>query len=113
VAYRLLQTETYPSWLYSVKNNATTIWEEWNGWTKEKGFSGSSFNHYSLGSVGRWLYQSVAGIDTDNIEVGFKRILIKPNPGVGLTFVTAQYKSINGLIKSHWEIKATEFILKV
>jgi alpha-L-rhamnosidase len=73
----------------------------------------NSFNHYSLGSVGRWLYQSVAGIDTDNTEVGFKKILIKPHPGEGITYVSASYKSINGLIKSHWETNGTEFVLKV
>jgi alpha-L-rhamnosidase len=116
VAYRLLQTDTYPSWGYSIKYNATTIWERWDGWTKEKGFQTprmNSFNHYSLGSVGRWLYQSMAGIDTDNIEVGFKKILIKPHPGEGITYVSAAYKSINGLIKSHWETNGTEFVFKV
>ncbi|CAG2122798.1 unnamed protein product, partial [Medioppia subpectinata] len=87
VAYRLLLQDTYPSWGYSIKYNATTIWERWDGWTKEKGFQDpamNSFNHYSLGSVGRWLYQSVAGIDTDNEEVGFKRIIIAPKPAAGL-----------------------------
>jgi len=116
VAYRLLQTDTFPSWGYSIKYNATTIWERWDGWTKEKGFQDpgmNSFNHYSLGSVGRWLYQSVAGIDTDNTEVGFKKVVIKPHPGEGLTYVTASYKSINGLITTHWETKGTEFDLKV
>ncbi len=100
VAYRLLQTDTFPSWGYSIKYNATTIWERWDGWTKEKGFQSpgmNSFNHYSLGSVGRWLYQSV----------------IKPHPGEGLTYVSAVFKSINGLIKSHWETNGTEFVLKV
>ncbi len=116
VAYRLLQTDTFPSWGYSIKYNATTIWERWDGWTKEKGFQNprmNSFNHYSLGSIGRWLYQSVAGIDTDNNEVGFKNILIKPHPGEGITYVSASYKSINGLINSHWETNGTEFVLKV
>ncbi|HEX2862525.1 MAG TPA: family 78 glycoside hydrolase catalytic domain, partial [Lacunisphaera sp.] len=35
VAYRLLLQDTYPSWLYPVQHGATTIWERWNGWTKE------------------------------------------------------------------------------
>ncbi len=116
VAYRLLQTDTFPSWGYSIKYNATTIWERWDSWTKEKGFQEpgmNSFNHFTFGSIGRWLYQSVAGIDTDNTEVGFKKILIKPNPGEGITYVSAAYKSINGLIKSHWETNGTEFVLKV
>ncbi|MDP8944702.1 MAG: family 78 glycoside hydrolase catalytic domain, partial [Actinomycetota bacterium] len=60
VAYRLLENETYPSWGYTVKNGATTIWERWDGWTEENGFQSpnmNSFNHYSLGSVGEWLYR--------------------------------------------------------
>src|ERR1035437_7813718 len=59
IAYKLLLQETFPGWLYSVKNGATTIWERWDGWTQEKGFQDpgmNSFNHYSLGSVGEWLY---------------------------------------------------------
>jgi len=113
VAYRLLLTDTYPSWGYMIKYNATTIWENWDSYTNEKQPKDTSFNHYSLGSVGQWLYQSVAGIDTDSTEVGFKKVLIKPNPGEGLTFVKADYKSINGLIKSHWEIVGKQFVLNV
>ena len=116
VAYRLLLQDTYPSWGYSIKYNATTIWERWDGWTKEKGFQDpgmNSFNHYSLGSVGRWMFQSVAGIDTDDKGVGFKKIIIKPNPEKGLTFVDSEFRSINGLIKSSWNLTEHTFKLKV
>ncbi|CAG2110526.1 unnamed protein product, partial [Medioppia subpectinata] len=116
VAYRLLLQDTYPSWGYSIKYNATTIWERWDGWTNEKGFQNpqmNSFNHYSLGSVGRWLYQSVAGIDTDNEEVGFKGIIIAPKPAAGLTSVKAHYPSINGLIGSAWETNGVNITLTV
>ncbi|CAG2120362.1 unnamed protein product, partial [Medioppia subpectinata] len=68
---------------------------------------------YSLGSVGRWLYQSVAGIDTDNEEVGFKRIIIAPKPAAGLTSVKAHYPSINGLIGSAWETNGVNITLTV
>ncbi|CAG2108671.1 unnamed protein product, partial [Medioppia subpectinata] len=116
VAYRLLLQDTYPSWGYSIKYNATTIWERWDGWTKEKGFQDpgmNSFNHYSLGSVGRWLYQSVAGIDTDNEKVGFKLIIIAPKPAAGLTSVKAHYPSINGLIGSAWETNGVNITLTI
>ncbi|OYU98022.1 MAG: alpha-L-rhamnosidase, partial [Verrucomicrobiales bacterium VVV1] len=66
VAYKLLLRDDYPSWLYPVKHGATTIWERWNGWTKEDGFFNphmNSLNHYSLGSVGEWLFRHVAGIE--------------------------------------------------
>jgi len=57
-AYRLVLNQTYPSWLLQVKLGSTTMWERWDGWTPEKGISGSgmnSFNHYWLGCVGEWL----------------------------------------------------------
>ena len=116
IAYRLVLQDTYPSWGYSIKYNATTVWERWDGWTKEKGFQDpgmNSFNHYSLGSVGRWMFQSVAGIDTDEENVGFKKIIIRPNPGEGLTFVDSSYDSIHGLIESSWNTTKDQFLLKV
>ena len=67
-AYTLLMQDTFPSWLFSVKQGATTIWERWDGWTPEKGFQDpgmNSFNHYSLGSCGEWLFDTAAGIDLD------------------------------------------------
>ncbi|HMP81383.1 MAG TPA: family 78 glycoside hydrolase catalytic domain [Verrucomicrobiota bacterium] len=81
VAYRLLLQETYPSWLYPVKHGATTIWERWNGWTHEEGFFNphmNSFNHYSLGSVGEWLFRHVAGIELDPDVPGFQKFILKP-----------------------------------
>ena len=113
IAYRILLQDTYPSWGYTIKYNATTIWERWDCYTVEKGFEGSSFNHYSLGSVGKWLYQTVAGIGQQEDSIGFKKILIKPTPGNGLSFVNASYESINGLITSSWTIDTKTFTLKV
>jgi len=60
-AYGLLKQTTWPSWLYSVTQGATTIWERWDGWTHDKGFQDqgmNSFNHYAYGAVGAWMYAS-------------------------------------------------------
>jgi alpha-L-rhamnosidase len=114
VAYRLLNQDTFPSWGYSIKNGATTIWERWDGWTEQKGFQDpgmNSFNHYAFGSVGRWLFGTVAGIDTD--DAGYKRIRIEPKPGGGITYARASYRSIYGKIVSDWKIKNGEFTLNV
>jgi alpha-L-rhamnosidase len=105
VAYRLLLQDTYPSWLYPVKHGATTIWERWNGWTHEDGFFNphmNSFNHYSLGSVGEWLFRHVAGIELDPLEPGFRRFTLKPFLGAGLDFARASYRSLQGQICSEW-----------
>ena len=114
VAYRLLENETYPSWGYTIKNGATTIWERWDGWTEENGFQSpnmNSFNHYSLGSVGEWLYRYVGGIDAET--PGFGRILIHPRPGGSLTHARAEYDSVRGEIVSAWSIEDDQFNLGV
>lgn len=106
VAYRLLLQETYPSWLYPVRHGATTIWERWNGWTHQDGFFNphmNSFNHYSLGSVGEWLFRHVAGIELDPEEPGFQRFVLRPFVGAGLDFARASYRSLHGEITSHWQ----------
>ncbi len=105
VAYQLLLNDTFPSWGYSIKHGATTIWERWDGWTADKGFQDvgmNSFNHYSLGSVGEWLQRYVAGIDLDPDRPGFAHVLIRPHPGPGLTYARAEYQSVRGRIVSGW-----------
>jgi alpha-L-rhamnosidase len=114
VAYRLLNNETYPSWGYTIKNGATTIWERWDGWTDENGFQSpnmNSFNHYSLGSVGEWLYRYVAGIDLG--APGYGSIVIRPRPGGGLTHARGEYDSVRGRISSAWKIEDDRFVLEV
>lgn len=116
VAFKLLLQDTYPSWGFTIKNNATTMWERWDGWSKEKGFqtpSMNSFNHYSFGSVGRWMFQYMAGIDTDDQAVGFKKIIIRPHIGDGINYTYASYNSIHGLIQSNWTVTNKKFSLKV
>jgi alpha-L-rhamnosidase len=113
VAYRLLENETHPSWGYTIRNGATTIWERWDGWTEEKGFQSpnmNSFNHYSLGSVGEWLYRYVAGIDLG--EPGYGRIVIRPRPGGNLTHASGAYDSVRGRISSSWKIEDNQFVLE-
>jgi len=113
IAYRLLTNDTFPSWGYSIKNGATTIWERWDGWTEDKGFqdpSMNSFNHYSFGAVGRWLFSTVAGIDTDG--PGYKKIIIRPQPGE-ITSAKASYDSIHGVIATDWVLKDGTFKLDV
>jgi alpha-L-rhamnosidase len=66
LAYKLLTNKQYPSWLYSVVNGATSIWERLNSYTVENGFGGNnsmnSFNHYSFGAVAAWMYNYSLGI---------------------------------------------------
>ena len=116
LAYKLLLNDTFPSWGYSIRRGATTIWERWDGWTNEKGFQDpgmNSFNHYSLGSVGEWMYASVAGIDVDPNRPAFKHIVMKPHLGGGLSFAKANHDSPYGRIESDWRVENGRFIWKI
>ena len=116
VAYRLLLNETFPSWGYSIKQGATTIWERWDGWTEEKGFQDpgmNSFNHYAFGSVGEWLFRFIAGIDLDPEIPGYKRIIIRPHPGGRMEYVHAEYDSIHGRIASGWKLENDQLTMSV
>jgi alpha-L-rhamnosidase len=110
VAYKLLLQDSFPSWLFSVKHGATTIWERWDGWTPEKGFQNpgmNSFNHYSLGSCGEWLYDSVAGIRWDIEQPGYKHIILRPLPPPETQIIWAKgtLGSVYGKITSDWKIE--------
>ena len=106
IAYELLFQRKNPSWLYSVDNGATTIWERWNSYTKDNGMGPrdmNSFNHYAYGCVCEWLWKTMAGISADTSEPGFRRIIMKPIPDRRLGFVNAEYTSAAGKIKSSWK----------
>lgn len=108
VAYRLLLQDTYPSWLYPVKMGATTIWERWDGIRPDKTFeaaSMNSFNHYSYGAIGDWMYRVMAGMDTYADGPGYKHIKIMPHPGGGFTHATASLETYYGNLSSGWEVK--------
>jgi len=116
LAWQLVLTNTYPSWLFSVKNGATTIWERWDGWTPERGFQDSSmnsFNHYSLGSVGAWLYSGAAGIQADESQPGYKHFFLRPQFTMRLSYVKASLDSPYGIISSHWRIKNDQLVYDV
>ncbi|GGM62121.1 alpha-L-rhamnosidase [Microbacterium saperdae] len=105
LAYALLFQEEFPSWGYSIRHGATTIWERWDGWTEHAGFQTvemNSFNHYSLGSVGEWLYRHVAGIEQAEDSVGFRRLRIAPQFTDRFDHVRASYESVRGLIEVGW-----------
>jgi alpha-L-rhamnosidase len=102
LAYKLASNKTYPSWGYMAENGATTIWELWNGNTAAPEMN--SQNHVMLlGDLMIWYYENMAGIKSDPEAPGFKRIIMKPDFGAGLTYVNASYESIHGLIKSRWK----------
>ncbi|OHX64806.1 glycoside hydrolase family 78 protein [Flammeovirga pacifica] len=106
LAFMLLNRKEYPSWLYPVTQGATTIWERWDT-QKPDGtiIDGmNSFNHYAYGAIGEWLYSHVGGVQLDEENPGYKRIVFSPHPGGGLTSSRTAFESLYGEIVSDWSI---------
>jgi len=128
LAVKHFQSRKFPSWGYEVEQGATTIWERWNGYTKEFGFGGpdgsqnaamNSFAHYSFGAVCEWMINDLAGIQSDG--PGYEKIIIhphSPSPGSNsarepIHWVKAHYDSIHGRIASEWRRTENRFELTV
>lgn len=112
-AYDLLLSTDLPSWLYSVKNGATTIWERWNSYSLEDSFadaSMNSFNHYSYGSILEWLYQYAAGIKYRIVD-GIGEFELFPMIDKGNKYndeerifkLSSKVETIAGLVEISWE----------
>ena len=113
IAYELLFQRKNPSWLYSVDNGATTIWERWNSYMVKEGMGPkgmNSFNHYAYGCVCEWIWETCAGIASDPAQPGFKHIIMKPIPDKRLGHISAEYQSAAGLIKSAWCYEGDQWI---
>ncbi|TNB48425.1 alpha-L-rhamnosidase [Martelella lutilitoris] len=106
-AVDLLLQETYPSWGFSIRHGATTIWERWDGWTPEGGFQSpnmNSFNHYAYGAVGEWIWSRLAGIDWSEAGPGYAHVMARPVFDRRIGHVTAAYEARTGTVESRWRI---------
>ena len=113
LALELLFKQTYPSWLFSVNQGATTMWERWDGFSYDKGYAdkAGSLNHYAYGAIGEWLYDRLAGISP--LTAGYQTIRIAPVITDHLSFVEAKYQSPYGLIHSKWQRNGKEVVMDI
>lgn len=106
-AYKLFEQEEYASWLYPVKNGATSVWERWNSYTVEDGFGGNnsmnSFDHFSLGAIVEWMMRCHLGIDHD--APGWQSFVLAPVVGGSFTHAEGSFQSPWGTIQSGWDAK--------
>lgn len=104
VAYKLLLQKTCPSWIYPVSMGATTIWERWDSMLKDGTIPDTgmnSFNHYSYGAIGDWLYRSAVGIRED--APGYKSIKVKPHTGGDFEYMKASTLTPYGKVYAGWK----------
>lgn len=106
VAYKLIQQQEYPSWLYPVLQGATTMWERWDSYTLKNGFGPvgmNSFNHYAYGAVQEWLVAYAAGIQRDDSKPGYSHFILQPRVGGKIDHIKCTYKTVYGAVKSAWK----------
>ena len=108
IAYALMNQTTLPSFGYEIAQGATTIWEGWDARSPHM-----SHNHAMFSSVCAWFYRSLAGINPDPEQPGFRNIYIRPYPLADLTYARAEYQSVRGRIATHWTRSKGEFRLNV
>ena len=114
VAWRLLHNDTFPSWGFSIRQGATSIWERWDGWTPENGFQDAgmnSFAHYSFGAVYQWMVENIGGIHS--AAPSYKQILIAPELDDKVTSASIAYRSIRGLIDTDWTMSDGKLLFNV
>ncbi len=119
-AFKMLMTDTCPSWLYEMKVGGTTIWERWDALREDgtcntgedDGTGGMvSFNHFSYGAVGDFLYRRIAGIEM--LSGGGKKVRIAPMVGGELTQARGVVNTAYGKLTSEWWITDEKFTLHV
>ena len=96
-AYKLLENEQMPGWLFMPKMNANTIWESWEGTQAQGGIA--SLDHYSKGAVLEWVVSEMCGIQVS----GENKFTIAPKVGGHFMFAKCEYQSVCGKVKSDWE----------
>ena len=114
IAYNLLLQEKKPSWLYSINNGATTIWEHYDGISEDgKLWSPimNSFNHYSYGAVIDWIYCGAGGIKV--IKEDYKEIEINPHVDTRLGHLDIKYMTSRGLLHVRWYFQDNATIYEI
>ena len=108
-AYALLLQREAPSWLYAVTMGATTIWERWDSMLPDGSINPggmTSFNHYAFGAVADWMHRSIGGLAP--LEPGYRRILVAPQPGGGLTWAQASLETPHGRAAVRWDLDGSD-----
>jgi alpha-L-rhamnosidase len=95
-----------PGYGYQLARGATALTESWAA--RED----VSNNHMMLGHLMEWFYSRLAGIRQADDSVGYRRIVIAPQPVGDIIWVRANYHSISGEIASSWKIEDDHFVLE-
>ena len=106
VAFDLLLQEKNPSWLFSVNQGATTVWEHWNSQKEDGSFwstAMNSFNHYAYDSVYDWMFGDMVGLTVSEDGPGYEKITYAPHTDKRIGFAKASLQTRRGLLSASWK----------
>ena len=110
-AWQLLFQEKCPSWLYEVGKGANTIWESWTNIAEDGTRNNSSYNHFSFGCVGDFMYRRILGLTA--LTLGYRRIGISPALECGLSYAKGSYECVYGEIRIAWSKAGQKAVLDI
>lgn len=108
-AYKLATQNTFPSWGWWIANGATTLYENWNIDLKRD----LSLNHIMFGEISAWMFKALGGIKTDEMQPGFKNIVIQPCFVDGLVHFESSHMSPYGPIVSSWKREGSKIFYQL
>ena len=91
LAYEIINQRDYPSFGWWIEQGATTTWERWDG--------KDSRNHPMFGGGLTWFYNTLAGVNIDESQPGYKHVVIRPQLLKDLERVTYSKKTPYGMLK--------------
>ena len=98
--------EETPGYGFQLKFGATTLTEQWDP------RQGSSWNHFMMGQIDEWFFNSLVGISPD-VKHGYQKFRIAPTPVGDLKYVQSSYETLYGKITVDWTRENGRFKLKL
>ena len=115
--YKMFNHEEAPGYGFQLKFGATTLTEQWDP------RQGSSWNHFMMGQIDEWFFNSLAGIrpnaasgfgnQQNDSRQGYQKFVIAPKPVGDLKFVNSSYETLYGTIVVDWIRKDGTFTLNI
>jgi len=102
MVYRMINRTDMPGYGHLLKLGFTTL-------TERLDHPASSRNQCMYGQIQEWFQNSILGIRQAPGSIGFKNIVLRPEPVGDLTFASGYYDSVRGRIVSCWRIENGQF----
>lgn len=105
--YKMFNHEEAPGYGFQLKFGATTLTEQWDP------RQGSSWNHFMMGQIDEWFFNSLVGIRPVASAPGYQQIEIRPCPVGDLKYVRGSTETLYGKVAVAWTREGEAFTLNV